>query len=205
MKEIKENKLTDVKQNKVHFFVSLGIIIFVACIAISLVVCSFIPKNFNINVENPSYIRVYSKENSEFNGTTYSQGTDVYNDIMNLYNDSFKTTVWGALFQGKIAKGVDKSDTYKSDISASTLKNGVYIEFVYDTEQKLMFNGKEYTPEINSSAKTYYSIAIEVKDSSNLTEVNAYVEYKQNDSSYFRYVTYAAQADLYNYINNLGK
>lgn len=182
--------------------ISIVVLALVAIMSISIILCAYLPKNFNFGFNNPDYIVVHSSDNANVDDTSYFKNgeTQVYNKIMELYNQSFKTTILGAMFQGKAFTTVSAEEGYKS-LSSLT---GTSIEFVYQNSQKMMLNGKPYKASIVTNTN-YISVVIEVVNHQSLTKVNAYFKYLDtgsNNYSYVRFATYSAQADLYDYLIN---
>ena len=168
------------------------VVIILACV----ICCSFIPKNYNINLPEPSYIYVKTANlNSE---ELISKSDERYNEIMELYNNSFNTSFLTALFQGKAFKGVE-FERLESSKSVSSIKsnNETYLHFYYDSPQTIEH-------ETAHAIKTYTDIYIEVHNSTSMTLVNAYIKYNSNTSSslcYYKYSTYAIQANLFEHLN----
>ena len=181
---------------------SLTIIGILVAVIITISLMALLPKNYNFNLAEPTTISVHkSDSSSSSSGELYYKDSEQYKKIMNLYKESFKTTIFTALIHGKAGDKVSAKEGYKAVSSISA----PYIEFYYETSQKLVLNGKEYKPEIISDAN-YIDVIIEVKDSTTLTEVNAYFLYKDtgtNRYSYVRFSTFAIQAELYDYIESL--
>ncbi len=181
---------------------SIIAIVLLGVIAAGVIACSFIPKQFNINLETPDYVVVWKDGVSE--GVTYLKNSEEYNQILEKYNASFKSTVLSSMFQGKLFASPNIVDSYHT-LNLSTLisDDAIFIEFRYDTVKTVKFNGEEYS---DSSDNKYVSIMIEVLDSQNLSEIKAYVRYGEagtNNYSYYRYTTYAVQANLFDYINEI--
>lgn len=193
-------EVTVEKPKIVSRIISVIMLVILSLLAVGIIACAIVPKNYNINLNSPDRIVIYTDDDSS-DQSTYYAGSDEYKKIISLYNDSFKTSLMGSLFQGKLTASAKIVEGY---VSLSSIDK-VYIEFVYDESQKVTLNGTEYKASIISDT-SYRSIFIEVNSSSSLTEVNAYVRYKdtqENSYSYLRYSTYAAQADLYDYITSL--
>lgn len=193
---------------------SILLLVFCSLIVVGVTLCSFLPKSFNPGLNDPSYIVVHTKDSSSpANGSTFEKDSDGYNELLKLYKESFETTVFGAMFQGKAFEGVTEKEGYKSISSVS----GPYLEFNYTESQTIYVNGKtfdEFAAEREArdgtkpivSNSSYISCVIEVKDSDTLTEINVYFKYKDtgtNEYSYIRLATYAKQSALYEYIENL--
>ena len=202
--EEQEQKLL-VKKNIWQRVLSIVLIVICVALVIGVTLCSFLPKSFNPGLNEPSYIRLFSSSNSNINNVTYNSDSDEYKQIMELYNKSFETTIFGAMFQGKAFKGI----TFKEGHQSLSSLTGTYIEFNYDEVQTIKINGKtleEAGIESQFSNHQYRSVVIEVLDSESLSQINVYFRY--NDTgystySYLRFETYAKQAALYDYLENL--
>lgn len=184
---------------------SLVLLAVALMLAVGTILLAVLPKNYNIGLAEPTRIVIHANANeyADINKSEYTKSDDngVYDKLMKLYNNSFKTTCINAMFQGKLFDSAVINEGYKS---LSSL-NGIYIEFLYDDSQELKINGQKYDADIINDTD-YRSVVIEVKNSNSLTQINAYVKYRDtlsNDYSYVRFVSYAEQADLYNYITTL--
>ena len=188
---------------KIISIIAMALVALVACTAI---VFTFVPKDFNIGIENPSYFIVYNGTETPVSIYNNEEQGETYDKIIELYNSSFKTSLLNSLFQGKIGISPYIIEKYQSLTSNDLSKSGkVFLEFRYDSVQTLKLNGQKYT-EASTSETNYVSIILEVLDSSNLTEVNAYLRYKEegtNDYSWYRFVTQASQSALFDYLQNL--
>lgn len=178
------------------------IIMIIAAALASVVALTFIglaifKKDFNPKLQTPTRVLVYASTDSP---VSYGQGSEEYDKIMRLYNDSFKTSTLDALFQGRISQGPRLvTQTYKNLASLQS-SSYVYLEFIYNNPQLIT------DPSVKYSDKKYVSVVVEVLNTTSLSQVNAYIRYGEagtNGYSYVRYVTYAAQANLYNYMKEL--
>ena len=209
-----ENTEKPKKAGKARFITSIVLLTLCIVLVVGTVACSFIKKDYNPGVNNPDYIVVTTADSSSpANKSMLSKGSEKYNEIMELYNSSFKTTFFNALFQGLAFEGVTEKDEYKS---LSTL-SGPYLEFNYTESQTLYVNGQTYEEyAAERKAKTgvspivansnYISLVVEVIDSSSLTLTNIYFKYRDTGTynySYIRLMTYAKQSALYDYIENM--
>ncbi len=187
------------KAKKILGIVVVALFTILACL---VVVSYFVPKNFAFPLETPQTITVYNKDGV---GQTIEKTDDRYDEIMKLYNKGFDVKFIEAFFQGK---GFDKvttiADVYKS-LSASSLKSTdkiFYIEFGYGSVQETKVVNSNV--ELTNQQKEYKAVVIEVINSNNLMQVNAYIRDTtsptQDTGSYVRYVSYARQAKLFNYL-----
>ena len=203
-----------VKTGLAKRIIAISLLVLCTLIVVGVTLCSFVPKSFNPGLNDPAYIVVHTKDSSSpANGSTYQKNSDEYKELMKLYNDSFETTIFGALFQGKAFEGVTEAEGYKSLNSLS----GPYLEFNYTESQTIYINGKtfdEFADEREAregikpivSNSSYISCVIEVSNSTSLAQINVYFKYRDtgtNNYSYIRLLTYAKQASLYDYIENL--
>lgn len=181
--------------------VGISLLLVLVAIIVSIAVLSFLPKDYNFNFNAPDSIEIHTSNSSSSQNKVFIQkNSKEYNEIMKLYNESFGSTILISLLQGKLNRQIEVTEVYKS-ISFS----GPYMVFCYSTSQKMTLNGKEYQPNIISD-NNYIEVVIEVKNSANLTEINAYFKYRDtglNNYSYVHFSTLAAQSNLYNYIENL--
>ena len=204
-KEVIEEQKQTVKTGLGKKITSIALVAFCALLVVAVTLCSFLPKSFNPGLNEPDYIRLFSSTNADIDNTTYNSDSEEYKQIISLYNESFETTVFGAMFQGKALSKVTLKEGYQSLSSLS----GTYIEFNYSEVQTIKINGKtleEAGIESQFSNHQYRSVVIEIVNSEMLSQINVYFRY--NDSgystySYLRFTTYARQAALYEYLENL--
>ena len=193
---------------------SIVLLILCAILVLGTIVCSFIKKDFNPGVNDPDYIVVYTKDSSSSaNQSMFAKDTDEYNEIMDLYKSSFVAGFYNALFQGIAFSGVTEKDDYKS---FSTL-TGPYLEFKYNTTQKMYVNGQSYDDYVKArqaaggqggivSNSDYISLIVEVFDTDSYGQINIYFRYRDTgvqNYSYIRLISYAKQSALYDYIENM--
>lgn len=164
-----------------------------ALIVICLITLSCIPKNYNFNF-NTDYDRIKITVNGNERAVT---DKDIENKIMDLYNESFKTSMISALFNGKAFDGKTFSDGY-TNVSSNT-NSGYWLVISYGNNEQTL---KEET---NYSNKKYDKIYIQVLNSDEFTLVTAYLVNTSNSStsSYYKYTTYAKQSNLYDYLNKI--
>ena len=185
---------------------SIALIVVCAIIVVGVTLGSFLPKSFNPGLNDPTYIVLHSSTNSSAEGLAFEKAKDKqYEEILSLYKQSFETTFFGALFQGKAFDGVVEQEGYKSLNSLS----GTYLEFNYSESQVIRINGKTLeeagiTPMVSDT--NYRSVIIEVVNSESLAQINVYFKYNASGTSnysYIRFLTFAKQTSLYEYIENI--
>ena len=180
---------------------SIALLVLASVIMIGVVLMSTVKKDFNYGFNAPQLITLHTSSTSNINnGATLTKDTETYNKFMALYNDSFKTTLLGAMFQGRLGAGVTAKEGYKS-LSSLT---GTYAELFFNESQQLKLNGKKYDAKIVTNTD-YISVVVEIKNTSSLGETVAYIKYRDtgtNNYSYIRFVSYASQANLYDFVEN---
>lgn len=186
----------------------------IAILAGTIIVFSCVDKSYNLNLTNPDYILVsvdnqadkisYEKNDSEYK--------EVYNKILNLYNESFKQKIMSGIFSGTIFSKTKLEYNNSVQPISNLLSSGTYIVFGYDTKNVLKLNGKNYTykyPSGSTGPSTeYQKLYIEVKNSETITTFNIYAEAISSDTvkySYYHYEVKAKQCDLYEYLQELVK
>ena len=190
------------KTSVLRKIIGVSIMVVLAGVITCVAILSMLQTNYNFNFNAPDAIEIHtSSSNSALNKVFVQKGSNQYEEIMKLYNNSFNSKFLTALFQGKSNQKIKVEEGYKSISSLS----GPYLVFCYNSSQKLVLNGKEYKASIISDSN-FIEIVIEVKNSTSLTEINAYFKYRDtglNNYSYVRFSTLAVQSNLYEYIENL--
>lgn len=182
----------------------IGIVSAVLVLIVSLcfICCAFINKDYNFKLNEPTSIRVYKNDKVSTDIRNIGDTQEQYAQIMDKFNDSFKISFLNALFQGKgfeNPKFVDKDVNQSlSNINSLTDENTYILYFYFDSAQKLMLNGKEV--ETTWNIKTFTEVYIQVKNTTKLTEINAYIKYSSNYARY-KFTTYANQGKLFNYLS----
>lgn len=175
----------------------------IAILAGVIIIFAVVDKDYNLNLSSPDYIQVCINKASNENVESYdkndaiSERKEVYNNVMKLYNESFKQKIMSGIFQGII---FDKTEIVYQYTSDSFLTNGTFIAFNYNDEQTLKLNGKVYTYKNKTNIK-YKTLWVEVKDTTAMSDIYIYVKSIDADNSYYRYVVKAEQSELYNYLH----
>lgn len=182
----------------------------IAVLAGTIIVFSCVDKSYNLNLTKPDYIEI-SINNSNAKESYYSNGDEehkaVYVKVMKLYDESYKQKIMSGIFSGTI---FSKPVIVRNGQSISNiLSNGTFIVFNYADEQTLKLNGKDYTYTYSGGSTDsnikYKTLYVEVKDTDSVTTFNIYVKNISSDYSYYRYSVQGKQADLYDYLQKLGK
>lgn len=181
--------------------ISIVLVSIIALIAGLVIASAFIPKNYNFNLSEPESIYIW-KTGSQY-PISVEYDNEHFDEIISKFNDGFNSNVLSSFFQGKLFSGVKTVDK-REDLSNSTLKNGnkIFIEFTYSTAQQTNLHGQDLN--ISSQEETYNRVVIEIVNSNSLVEVKAMLRYgtdEVRDYGYISYVSYAAHADLYDFIN----
>ncbi len=176
----------------------------IGILAGTIIVLSCVNKDFNLNLQNPDFVEVWinsSTDRKTFEkDDSYAENKEIYNEIMNLYNESFKQKLMSSLFNGTIGeKAVIKNWGYNKSTTSVT-NSGTWLVFGYNDTQTLKVNGKDYTDN-TSNSKNYKKLYIQVKNSDNMTTFDIYVQKDGTTNSYYYYTARAKQANLYKYLN----
>ena len=203
----KENAQVEVAKNKpgvLKRVVSIVMLAVIAILAISSLALAVIPKDYNFGLSDPTCIKIYTSNESINNTRWYKDSNDgVYEKVMELYNNSFKTTLLNALFKGAMFESVspEEGTIYFNDVP------GDKIEFIYNEKQTVKINGVKYQTSNSSIYDEYVSVIIAVNNSNSLEKVTAYIRHGGENStieySKLRFNSYAVQAELHEYINSL--
>lgn len=167
---------------------ALIVLIIVCLISLSCIEKDF---NYNFNAETDR-IKIGVK------GTEYAiTDQNIENEIIDLYNESFKTSMISALFEGRAFDDKTFNDGY-NNISSIT-NTGYWLILSYGNNEQTLNEESKY------SNKKYDTVYIQILDSNEFTTVNAYLvnSSSSSTSSYYKYTTYARQSKLYDYLNKI--
>lgn len=203
-KEQKQTELTTKKPSVLNRVISIILLVLITFFSVGTLVLSVTPKNYNFGLNEPSSIKIYTSNDSIKQSKWLKGASDgVYDKVMELFNNSFNTTMLNSMFKGvlfdsaNIVEGIEYFSSIKGD----------YIEFQYNDVQTLTLNGKEYSPKSSGINKNYVSVIITVENTNSLSKVTAYVRHggtnTNNNYSRIRFESYAIQSQLYEYINSL--
>lgn len=154
-------------------------------------VCSLFKVDYKFNLNTPQSIAIISPNTTD---EEMISTQNKYNEIMDLYNKSFKENYLTALFSGLAFKQV-KTDTNIYQNISSLKRNGSYMLHFYYNEPQ------EY--KVGSSTRTYTEVYIQVVPSTKLVEINAYIKPQSSSYCQCKLTTYAKQQDLYNRIKSI--
>lgn len=187
---------------KKRVFAIVGIVLLVI-IASSFLACSFIKKEYKLDMNTPDIIKISTTNGEE----AFQKGTEKYDKIMELYKKGLKVSFLTALFSGKAFE----ESQFVDKISSSTLSNlmnttneDIYLHFVYNTQQDLTLNGKEC--ETTYSVKNYVEAYVEINNSNQITEFDIFIKYNSastTDYARYKFTSYAVHAELYEYITSI--
>ena len=182
------------KGKKLASFIIVSII---AIICIFVIAGAIVPKNLSFEFDEPSSIKIL---NAKTGNEMIMKNSDEYDEIVKLFNNGFKVQFLEAFFQGKGFHNISTLDETQ-DISSLSKADTLYIEFGYSEAKQVNLHG-DTSLELADSEKTYKSVVLEVKNSNNLVQVNAYLKIDSSSSySYVRYTSYAKLSALYDYLN----
>ncbi|MBQ7308446.1 MAG: hypothetical protein IJW82_07985 [Clostridia bacterium] len=201
------------RNRMIKMIVLISVLSLVVITMATTIILAVVKKDFNVNLKNPTQIRIYDTAAGNFYGYTYDKGEDEYNEIMELFNNSSSASVLSLLFEGKLNKEnyIENKNANHSVISNIIEKNPnyYYIEFIYDGLTPLMINDEAYYKTGTSEIVEYTKLLIEVKNVYEMTDVTIYVEnynkYSSSDTiaSSYQIMTQADQTLLYAYIASL--
>ena len=183
------------KGKKLASFIIVSII---AIICIFVIAGAIVPKNLSFEFDEPSSIKIL---NAKTGDEVITKDKEEYNEILKLFNNGFNIKFLEAFFQGK---GFNNIVTLNETqyISSLSKTDTIYIEFNYSEAKQVNLHG-DTSLELLESEKTYKAVVLEVKNSNNLVQVNAYLKTDSSSLySYVRYVSYAKLSELYDYLND---
>lgn len=196
------------KRRRIRRIIIACVLIIVLAFIGTIVALASIKKDFNVGIDNPANIRIYSRDSESFYEYNYKPDTEEYNNIIEQLNASYKTSLLSLIYNKKTKNKNYIDDTnskpnIKNVINENT--NYYYVEFEYDGLKTLMLNDEPYYKADGKSVVKYSALLFEIKPTTTLDEVTIYVETKStyNNSSSYQIIATADQGILYTYINGL--
>ena len=191
--------------NKLVAIISLSV---VGVLLASVILMALIPINFNLKVQNePDIIKIYSSGNQVKAVSKVGSAADkeIYNKILEIYNDAGSHSTLNSLFLGLWGKGVSAGFGDAKSLT-SLYPSGTYcIEFWYNKSQKMIDgDGSQYVWQDNGK-QSYTRLFIPVKNSSDVEQLTYYVTESEqvSPSPRLTYTCYGSQAKLFRYLNSL--
>ena len=178
----------------------IGAIISLSLIGILIratIILANVKIDYSVNCADPSSIWV-SYSNKPYNKVSDEQA----NKIVGIINNSSKENTLSALFNGNLNKKAEIKGVSGNKTPASN--TGFYVEYSYETPQKLMDGKKEYK-DSNNNTVLYQKLVFTVNNVNESKETTVYV-YNTLSSEYYSYY-YTVDAnfyDLYNYLVECG-
>ena len=176
---------------KIGAIVSLSLI---GVLIIATIILANVKINYSINCENPTAVWV-SYSNKAYNKVTDEQA----NKIIDYINNASKENTLSALFNGNLSKKAEISKAESSSKKPAS-NSGFYVEYAYNTPQKLMYGNKAH-----ESGATYQRLLFTINNTNEVNEVSVYVFSTDTTEYYSYYYTLEANFnDLYNYLMACG-
>lgn len=113
----------------------VGIVMVLAMIT-TILTLAFMQSNYGLKLANPTTINVYS--NSTTATKTYTNQDKEYSEIIKLYNEMTEKTMLEQLFNREFLSHIPAEDTTEQAWYDPKKANGIYVEFIYSTPQKLI-------------------------------------------------------------------
>lgn len=172
--------------------IGLGIVLgLVALLSAMVVIMVIIPVNYKPAISAPNRIAVINVD-SEQHLCTPDENKEIYDETLNLFEQSFSRSFLSALFAGQLGGSPEKIP--QTDVLPSF--TGYRITFKYNESQTLIVNGK-------SSEHLFDRAILEVKKTDSYRQITIYFQQVTNSKYYYYLTTFANQSALYDYLDTL--
>lgn len=176
----------------------------IGIIAVALIICAIVPKNYLPNTNDPDKLTItyiednkiqafYNTNSSEFKDETKED----YNRLVEGFRNSFKQSVLSALFAGELITTMTATGIGEASITKP--ESGFEVKFEYLEYQNIYVNGKVYTDPNYSTrpvqTKTMYCY---ITDEIGFNGIYLYYEDDSQDGEveYYRIQTLASTKTL---------
>ena len=206
MEEINSELLLNNKKTSKNIIAKI-LIILVAIIGLSLIILSFIPVKYNVNLHLDNATRITLYQSGKASSDIYkTEKEEDFNNIIKTFNNTFSKDIFAnAFFTGKLNNKENIEYNYQynaiSNIAQKSNSESKYILFSYSQEQQIVLNGKDYTSsELNSASKMFNQVLVEINDASTLTKSTIYYLNSSGNTN-FRVTFYSTGEKLSNLID----
>ncbi len=206
MEEIKSELLLNNKKPSKNIIAKI-LIILIAIIGLSLIILSFIPVKYNVNLHLDNATRITLYQSGKASSDIYkTEKEEDFNNIIKTFNNTFSKDIFAnAFFTGKLNNKENIEYNYQynaiSNIAQKSNSESKYILFSYSQEQQIVLNGKDYTSsELNSASKMFNQVLVEINDASTLTKSTIYYLNSSGNTN-FRVTFYSTGEKLSNLID----
>lgn len=175
-------------KKKLGLGITLGMI---ALLSVMVVIMVMVPVNYKPEISLPNRIAVLNSENKQ-HLCTETENKEIYDETMELFEQSFSRSFLSALFAGQLSGTTEKVP------ETNTLQNfsGYKITFKYNEPQTLIVNGK-------SPEHKFNKMILEVKETNAYRQLTVYFQQATNSKFYYYITTYANQSALFEYLDTL--
>ncbi len=186
--QVNENVVVKTKgrMGKANIWATVVMIV-LGILAVVTILMAIIPKSYAIELpkENPNFINIYQTSTTPKATLFNDEDKELYDELWDAFNSSFKQSSLSALFQKELGNTVDYNyvGSNTKSLSSLTSDNNFVLGFVYADVQTLYKDGDPYVCEelkTNSNytdgVVTFKKIWVTVNDVEGVNEVKFYVQ-----------------------------
>jgi len=174
-------------KKKVGLGIGFGLIML---ISIMIVIMVSVSVNYKPVFASPDSITIRNEGGKEA-FLTHEINTEIYDETMKLFEQSFTRSYLSAFFAGQTGNTADVIETKNIQTF-----NDYKITFGFTEKQTLTVNNV-------AKEQKYKKIIFEVKNSGTFVQLNLYFQQDANPLYYYVLTTYANQTELYKYLDTL--
>ena len=186
-------------KKKVILGVSLGLVVALVATVVTL---ALVKNSYKPEIDlTPKTLTVIELENKgQFETGEAFATKEKFNDIVELFDESFTQSVLAGLFSGNSAKNIK----IKLE-SLPTFDNGYQITFEYKADMVLKLDGQEYKSDTNSDKQVLFqTIILNVTEQEGYNQICLYAKQVEGNKAYYYQITTVANTEnLYDYLSEL--
>ena len=164
------------KRKKKKIWISSVALSFVLLLAVAIITLACVKVDLKPNsVTNPSRIYFNAEKSIQ-----YDADDKLYQDFMSEYESTFEISTLSAMFTGRLGGYEIEENQLKS--LPSTVTEGIYVTFLYNTKQTLTRpNGKTYYSIYNSNYSIDFTeVTFVLSDEDKQGDLTMYLKYNWN-------------------------
>lgn len=147
--------------------------VMLSAMIVTITILGVMQTNYGLNLADPTHINIY--KNNTTATVSYSTQDEQYSKIIQLYNEMTEKTILRQLLDGKYLDKLPAENLNQTAWYELKKVSGVYVEFVYETPQKLIVSRNGSTRKLDvlaiifkvSKTNSYSDLLIYYRTTSN--------------------------------------
>jgi len=187
-------------KKKILIIVSLALVV---ALITTTIVLAVVKKSYKPEFDlTPQTVRIVRQsDNAEFESSESHSSKEKFENVVNLFDDSFKQSVLGSIFGGNSSKRIDIELVSK----LPSFDEGYTFTFDYKADMVLKKDGKDFVYGTNTDKQIKFrQVIFNITDTNGFNQIYLYAkEVVGSNTYYYEISTIANVSALYDYMSEL--